>query len=251
MKKKKIDVVILIPGFAAVMLAFISYFCCENPFISLAVLLIYALIGYVLLLPMITAYQSKSRRRNEAYRFINAYLISLSATQSLERAFGAGCEGIEGEFAERVNDIGNLEAKQRTEYLASYFENPLYQMFLSILSLYEDQGGDVLALSGSLLEELTRVEQNARGMEKEGRKNLLQYLVLWGMAIAVVAFLRIGLGTFYALAKNEWVYILAIAAFFLFLLGSVCFYVIAYTGEKPQMNRLFAFMRKEQNDERD
>jgi cell division protein FtsW (lipid II flippase) len=67
----------------------------------------------------------------------------------------------------------------------------------------------------------------------------------------VVAFLRIGLGTFYALAKNEWVYILAIAAFSLFLLGSVCLYVIAYTGEKPQMNRLFAFMRKEQNDERD
>lgn len=249
MKKKGIDVRFLVPGFAALIMGFISYFCCENPILSLAVLLFYALVGYLLLLPMVTEYQTKGRKRNECYRFVNAYLICLSATQSWERSFGAGCEGIEGEFAERVNDIGNLEAKQRTEYLASYFESPLYQMFLSILSLYQDQGGDVLALSGSLLEELTRVEQNARGMEKEGRKNLVQYLILWAMAIVVVAFLRVGLNNFYSLAKGEMVYVLSIGVFFAFLLGSVVFYVAAYTGEKIRLPAwLMKLGRKKENE---
>ena len=198
-----------------------------------AVLLFAAL---VLFLPVIKTFQRNQRIRHECYQFVNSYVITLSVCQSLDRAYEVASQDIEGEFKILQGKITHMNALEKTSYLISYFDMEIYAMFISLLEIYLDRGGDVLNLASELLNELARIEDSGRYVLSRSRKNLLSFGLLWAMATAVLVFIRFGLSSFFGAMKASVPYLLGIGCFFLFLLTSAYLYLRFYVSGnmKPQ-----------------
>ena len=107
-------------------------------------------------LPILSKRKVQRERGHECYLFIHRFLITLSVTNSLEKSFESGSEGMGADFVRLNAGINALSARAKTEYLHSYFLSDLYKMFLSLLDLYLDRGGDVLRLASELMQEIGR-----------------------------------------------------------------------------------------------
>lgn len=63
-------------------------------------------------------------------------------------------------------------------------------------------------------------------------KSLLQFSVLWVMSFLVMAFLRIGLASFYDQLSASWPYQITALAYFLIAIVSFAVFAFAVSGEK-------------------
>ena len=190
-------------------------------------------LGLVLFaLPGLRRHGERNRLRHECYLFVHSYLVTLSVCMSLERAYESGASGLGEEFRRLNGNISAMDAKEKTEYLASYFQSDLYQMFLSILQLFLDRGGDILKLSNELTQEVSRVEETEQIYEKEAKRKAIGFFFLWLLSLAIIVFVRFGLSSFFQTLKQSWTYLGSLGIFYLFLLGSSLYFLRSYTGER-------------------
>ncbi len=197
-----------------------------------AVAFVYFLMLLIFAFPKVSTMQRKRRIRKECYRFMNSFITTCSVTSSLSRAYEVSCEGSEGEEKEVMEACSCNDVEGRLHELSSYFESQLYEVFLSIISIYEERGGDVLTLSSSLLEEATRIEEEADNRMKLSQGKLFQYMSLWAMSLGIVGFLRFALSSFYDTLLASSTFTICLAIYFGFLLFGLLFYCQVYTGEK-------------------
>ncbi len=228
---------------ASLTLGGVAYFVSGSLYFLIGVFLVYFMATAFLLVPILRSYASKIRRRRECYRFINAYLIALSVSQSLEKSYGAGSESAIGEEMEVMHSIASEDPESRTRYLASYYQEGVYSMFLSVLTLYLEQGGDILYLSRDLMAELTRVEESGQEKEKRGVRALFQFMLLWVMSLAMLGFMRFALKDFFASISTSPTFLSCVAVYFLFLLISIIAFFLFLTEERLKLPQL-PFMRK-------
>ncbi len=210
----------------------VCYLASSELFMGGAVALVYFLLLLIFAYPKVVTMQRKRRIRKECYRFMNSFVTTCSVTSSLSRAYEVSCEGTEGEEKEVMEACSCNDIEGRLHELSSYFESQLYEVFLSIISIYEERGGDVLSLSSSLLEEATRVEEEADNRAKVSQGKLLQYILLWAMSLGIVGFLRFALSSFYDTLLASSTFTICLAIYFGFLLFGLLFYCQVYTGEK-------------------
>ena len=149
---------------------------------------------------------------------------------SLEKAFEVGSNSLGKEFHQLDATLEAMEPRQKVEYLETYFQSDLYRMFLQILKLYLDRGGDVLKLSSELTAEASRIEETEQSYQKTAMRKLSGFLLLWVMALVIVVFIRFGLNSFFQSMQQSWTYLGSLALFYVFCLGSIAYYVKAHTG---------------------
>jgi hypothetical protein len=186
--------------------------------------------GFFWIVPSAQEFMKKSRIRHECYLFIHGFLVTLSVCMSLEKAFEVATQNLSKEFHELDPTLNTMSAKEKVEYLATYFSSDLYRMFLSILRLYLDRGGDVLKLSGELTAEASRVEETEQSYQKQASRKLFSFAFLWAMAVIIVVFIRFGLSSFFLSMQHSLSYIGSLAVFYVFLMGSLVYYAKAHTG---------------------
>lgn len=226
--------------FASLLLGGLGYLCSDKWPIGVGVGAVSLLCCLFLYRPMLSRFGSRSRLRHECYLFLHRYLITLSVTHSLEKAYASASEGFGSEFKTHNGAMEVMNAKEKTDYLAGYFHSDTYKMFLSLLQLYLDRGGDVLKLSGELMSEASHEEETAQSYEKEAKRKLVSYLFLWLVSIAILTFLRFGLSSFFLSLSSSYVYLGSIAVFFAFFLFSVYLFLRHYTGERAMERRRHA-----------
>lgn len=223
----------LIPSFIISIIAgLLAYFSSEQLLLGLAIGIFYFGGSFFLLRPVLENYFDRSKRQHECYRFVHAYVISLSANASLEKAFFASQEGAEGKLLNTMESASTMDPLEKAKFMAGYFQSDLYDMFLSVLDLYLNQGGDILKLSGNLLEELNRVESIQREKEKTAARNMVQNILLWLLSTAILVFLRFGLGAFFDSVRNTPIYLGSVGLFFLLMAFSLL--AFAYTVAEPK-----------------
>lgn len=218
-----------------------AYFLTMNLIYMGAVCCLY-LLGFLLLgYPWLNFYNEKEKKRRECYRFLNSFIVSMSLTESLEKSFENASKESEGELLEVLEATANQDVRARIFYLERYFQSEIYAMFLSLYCLYEKQGGDLLLIAKEFLDELTRVEESGNAMQKQGRHVMANYLSLWGLSIAIMAFLRLGLANFYndSLIGSP-LFLTSIAIYFLFLEFGILYFLYVYCHKPP----FFAFKRE-------
>ncbi len=216
----------------AVTVGGICYLASTQLLMTGVVAFVYFLLLLIFAYPKVATMQRKRRIRKECYRFMNSFVTTCSVTSSLSRAYEVSCEGSEGEEKEVMEACSCNDVEGRLHELSSYFESQLYEVFLSIISIYEERGGDVLTLSSSLLEEATRIEEEADNRAKQSQGKLFQYMSLWAMSLGIVGFLRFALSSFYETLLASSTFTICLAIYFGFLLFGLLFYCQAYTGEK-------------------
>lgn len=213
----------------------VSYLMLSNIIISIFITLAYVLVSLFVLRPMIEEYIATNRKRHECYRFVYSFIVSLSTTNSSESSFELAMQDSVGEEKEIVNAISEFSIGEKLQYLATYYLEDYYQMFLSIYSIYEEQGGNVLSLAEPLLNEVAQVEKSENAKDKIRMNYVIQFLTLWGMSLLILVSVRFGLSSFYKDISNSLSFVLLALLYFVLFIGGTVYFAMIVTGVKPML----------------
>ena len=209
---------ILLCMFLSLYFGIVAYVTTNNLLLGVIVFLSYFGVFLIFIKPLVRRYIDKRRKHHEVFNFINHFIISLSVTSSLDQAFEDATIDAKGEEKRVLESIAPLSSMEKLEYLLRYFEEDIYSVFLSIVKAYMEEGGDLLNMSSSLLDEAVFNEEKHNSLETIRKKSLVQYGSLWFLSTIVLVFLRFGLSNFYDSLTKNLPYLLTAIAYFLILL---------------------------------
>lgn len=224
---KKIDPIFII---ASALIAFSGYITTMQIIIPIGIFLIYVLYYFVLIRKRISNYLHKVEVVHACYHFINSFLITMSVKESLEEAYQNGLRIAPKSLLEETNEIENMTIIERIVFLRSYFNLAIYKMFINIINLHQEQGGNILTISDSLFRECTRVEKTLSESTSIGNRHLIEFFVLWLLSLFILIFLRFAISQFYSQMINSILMISLISGFYLILLISAHLFLIKYTN---------------------
>ena len=194
----------------------LSYVASENIFTSIFLFVFTFMFFVFIVRRRINKYREKTRRYHQCYHFINSYLISLSVKGSLTAALESSYNTADEDTKEIVDSIKELNEEEKLSYLHKYFRFDLYHLFLDTVSLWNEQGGDILMMSQvRLKEEYILTCQSAH------RSKLMEFSILWGISLAILGALRFALSQFYAYISKTLFYQVAVPVIFLFVIVSI------------------------------
>ena len=224
---RKIDIAWII---GTLVVTTIAYLTSMNIFMTIGILLIYMIYYFLLARKKFSKYLRQQERVHTCYHFINSFLVTLSVKESFEDAYQSAIRIENKEFKEQVDNISNLAVYDRVSYLRSYFDLAIYKIFLNILDLYQDQGGNILSMSENLIRECTRTEKTITEATAIGNKHLLDFFLLWLMSFAIIVFMRFSISEFYIKMIAQPIFMLLLFVFFLICLGSVHLFFNRFTN---------------------
>ena len=224
---KKIDIVFIILG---IFLGILCYFSINNIIFSVVILAIFVADYFILMRKKFIHYFSLIERVHTSYHFINSFVISLSVKDSLEDAYQSGIRLNNSRLNDETNALTEMPVIERVKYLADYFNLSIYKLFLNVLDLYQDQGGNILNMADNLLRECTRTEKTLSDTRSIGYKHLPEFVILWLMSFAILLFMRFSIQDFYLMMlKNQFIAPM-IFMFFLICVVSINLFVNAFTN---------------------
>ena len=165
--------------------------------------------------------QQKIHRYHQCFQFINSYLISLNVKGSLSSALESSYETADEGTKEIIDSIKELSEEEKINYLTKYFKFDLYHLFVDMVSLWNEQGGDILKMSHHLVEQVRLKEEYLLTCESLNRSKTIEFVVLWAIALVILASLRFALSQFFDRISKTIVYQVAVVVVMLFALLSI------------------------------
>jgi len=220
---KKFD---LISISVSLVVCLISYIASNNLIIGIALMALYIAYYFLIARKLINNYITKKNKVHSCYHFISSFLITLSIKDSLSDAFESGIRNPDQSLQSFVNQLNEMNIDEKIKGLSKYYNYSIYQMFINVIDLYTEQGGNVLKISNSLLSENTRIEETVNASTSISRKKAVEFIILWALAFAVVLFMRFSLSAFYFKMLSSIVFIVLLVTFFLLCLLSIHLFLI-------------------------
>ena len=165
--------------------------------------------------------QQKIHRYHQCFQFINSYLISLNVKGSLSSALESSYETADEGTKEIIDSIKELSEEEKINYLTKYFKFDLYHLFVDMVSLWNEQGGDILKMSHHLVEQVRLKEEYLLTCESLNKSKTIEFVVLWAIALVILASLRFALSQFFDHISKTIVYQVAVVVVMLFALLSI------------------------------
>lgn len=223
---RKINIIFIILGLA---LAAFCFLATNNIIYASLVAVIFVIDYFLLMRKQFTHYFSLIQRVHTSYHFINSFVITLSVKESFEEAYQNGIRINNARLNAETDQLTEMPVVDRVKYLKDYFNLSIYQMFLNVISLYQDQGGNILTMSDNLMKECTRTERALSDTLSIGHKHLKEFITLWVMSIGILIFMRFSLSDFYLSMLKNTMFSTLLFVFFLICIVSINLFVIAFT----------------------
>lgn len=220
--------IIAIFSIISIVVAAICFISTNNIYFSVAILLIYLLYFIVVQVKKIKKYQSLSKRVHSCCFFINSCIITLSVKDSFEDSYQSGLRIDDKQLKLYTSQLSEYSSYEKIMYLRKYFSLAIYKMFLNILEIYQDQGGNILTMSENLLRECTRTEKKLLESTNIGVKHLIEFALLWTLSFAVLIFMKFGIGDFYNQMLNNSLIAPLIFVYFLLCLFSIHLFLSSF-----------------------
>ena len=224
---RKLDIIWII---LSAMIAVVSYIASDSFFIPIGVVVVFVLYYFLIGRKRIKKYVSKVNVIHACYHFINSFIITLSVKESLDDAYESGIRFDNKEFNEETMNLENMPVYDRIVYLRKYFNLAVYKLFINVLDLYQDQGGNILNLSDALMRETTRTEKALADSTNLGERKLMEFIVLWLMTFAIMIFLRFGVSDFYIVMLKSPMFVALIILFFVVTLISIHLFIVRFSS---------------------
>lgn len=224
---KRIDLIFII---SSLVVAFTSYIATTSMYIPIGIFAIYVLHYFILIRKRIKRYLNKVEIVHACYHFINSFIITMSVKESLDEAYQNGLRVAPKSLLVETNAIENMTIIERINFLRSYFNLAIYKMFINIIALHQEQGGNILIISDSLIRECTRVEKTLSESTSIGNRHLVEFFVLWLLSFFILIFLRFAIAQFYNQMINSNLMIGLICGFYLIFLISVHLFLLKFTS---------------------
>lgn len=199
----------------------ITYIALDNIMIAAIVLATYVLASMFIFVPMLNKHSIKVKRYHECYHFINNFVIALSIKKSIGGSLETTVNSMPNEFIELYESLENMTDKEKLNYLSSYFYFYVYQLFLQIINLWEEQGGDILQMSKYLIGEVRNNEEYITKSDAMAAHKYVEISILWGFSLLIIVILRFSLKDFYQSIKGKALFVVSICLTMFFVLMTI------------------------------
>ena len=224
---KKIDIIFV---FLGIFLGILCYFSTINYIFSIVIFVLFVADYFVFMRKKFIHYFNLIERVHTSYHFINSFVISLSVKDSLEEAYQNGIRTNNYHLNAETKELTEMPVLDRVKYLYGYFNLSIYKIFLNVLDLYQDQGGNILNMADNLLRECTHTEKTLSDTLSIGYKHLTEFLILWLLSFAILLFMRFSIEEFYLMMLNNPFIVPLIFIFFILCIGSINLFVNSFTS---------------------
>lgn len=205
----------------SIVFAGVNYIACQNLFTTLFIFLISFLFFVLVVRRQMTKNQLKIHRYHQCYQFINSFIVSLNIKGSMNAAIESSYETSDEGTREVLNSIKEMTEEEKIGYLSKYFKFDLYRLFVDVISLWNEEGGDILKMSQYLINQARLKEQYLITCETIHRQKTIEFVTLWSISLAILAVLRFALSQFFSYIMNSLFYQIAVSVIILFALFSI------------------------------
>lgn len=204
----------------------INYIASQNIFTTLFIFFVTILFFVLVVRRQMTKNQLKIHRYHQCYQFINTFIISLNIKGSMNAALESSYETSDESTKEVLDSIKEMNEEEKISYLGKFFKFDLYRLFVDTVSLWNEEGGDILTMSQYLINQARLKEQYLLTCETIHRQKTIEFVVLWSISLAILAILRFTLSQFYYHICKSTFYQASVSAIILFALFSIYILVL-------------------------
>lgn len=205
----------------SIILGITTFVASNNYIVAIAVVVIGILYFVILARPMFNKYLVKTKRFRECYHFINTFIVSLSVKGVAQGAYETTVSSMSENFISEIGNIETFSNKEKLEHLNKYFRFHVYSLFIDLINIYEEQGGDILNMSNHLLDETRIIEEYISESITISRKKMFEFAILWALTLGIMIFLRFSLGQFFDVICRQVYYPIGVGGICLFCLISI------------------------------
>ena len=198
----------------------ITYIALENIYYALGVSLLFIVVSFALLVPLLNIYEIKVNKYHECCHFINNFVIALSIKKSIKGALESTVNSMPQNFIDIYEGIDNMNDHEKINYLSTYFPFHVYKLFIQVVSFWEEDGGDILSMSKYLINDARDNEEYLSRVNSLNNKKYGEISVLWVFCLIIVVILRFSLKDFYEMIKGQLVFSLSVVLLMVFVLFS-------------------------------
>ena len=208
----------------------VTFIASQNIFSSIIIFTLSVAFFVLIARRQINRNQQKIHRYHQCFQFINSYLISLNVKGSLSSAMESGYETADEGTKEIIDSIKDLSEQEKLSYLSKYFKFDLYHLFVDMVSLWNEQGGDILDMSCHLVEQVRLKEEYLLTCESLNKSKTVEFVVLWTIALVILTSLRFALSQFFDRISKTIIYQVAVVVVILFALLSIYILILRITN---------------------
>ena len=202
-------------------------FVASNNWIVSVVILVLGILYFIFLArPKIEKHKIKTQRFAECYNFINTFIISLSIKGTISGAYESSINAMPLDFINNIENIETFTIDEKLEHLNKYFRFHVFSLFLDLVKIYQEQGGDILSMSNHLLDETKNIEEYIMQSKTLTKKKIFEFIILWALTLSIMIFLRFALSQFFVTLSKQLFYPIGILGIVLFCLISIHIAVI-------------------------
>lgn len=205
----------------SVVLGLCSFIASNNFIVGIVCLLLSGLYFFLLARPMFNKYLTKIKRYDECYHFINNFIVSLSIKEVTVGAYESAMSSMSESFINEIENIESFSLDEKLEHLNKYFRFHVFSLFVSLISLYEEQGGNILDMSHYLLEDVRQEEEYITSTRTIARNKILEFAILWALTLGIMVFMRFSLSEFFETISKQVFYPIGIGGIILFCLATI------------------------------
>lgn len=199
----------------------ISFIASQNIISSMSMFVLCFLFFVLIVRKQMNKNQLKIHRYHQCFQFINNFIISLNVKGSLKAAIESSYETADEGTKEIMDSIKELNEEEKITYLCKYFKFDLYRLFVDTISLWNEEGGDILKMSQYLINQARLKEQYLLNCETIHRQKIVEFTVLWAISLTILAALRFALSSFFDRICDTLFYQIAVVAIVLFAIFSI------------------------------
>ena len=212
---------VLVGIIVSMVFAGVTFIATQNIFSTIGILVIFTAFFVLLARRLINNSQQKIHRYHECYQFINSFIISLNVKGSLSAAMESAYDTSDSGTKEIIDSIKELNEEEKLSYLIKYFKFDLYRLFVDTVTLWNEQGGDIIKMSHHLIEQVRLKEEYLLACQSINKSKSVEFIVLWSIALMILAALRFALSQFFLRISQTVFYQVAVVVTMLFALVSI------------------------------
>lgn len=199
----------------------VSYLSSSNYIIGGIVSLVSLIYFFLFFMRRFKNYQLSTKRFKSCYNFINSFIISLSIKSTIPGAFESTLLTVDEELKEEIEGISHMNDLEKLNYLKGYYHFHIYELFLNVITLYEDRGGNILDMAQHLISETQNQNEYIIKCESLSFKKWVEFTILWFLSLAILVILRFALNQFFDLIAKQLLFKVSIGVIFLLVLVSI------------------------------
>lgn len=211
----------MIIGLILSFIVFILIYFTLNNYVFAAIFTIYTFLYSLYVNIKFKKYFTFIQKTKECNNFINTFSISLSISNSIDKAYQDTSLQVSKQLKKELNKLVSIDNYENLKSLEAYFTFPNYQVFLNILHLYINNGGNFLKMTELLREELRRNVEIVSTLQVINTRKIYECSILWGFSTAIIVFCRFGLTNVFVMMAKSNLFIYGIIFFFIFELFSI------------------------------